>query len=401
MSVAAGSGLNDSTSREVSADAVNDTLLILGASARAAAQSARRAGFCPYAADMFGDDDLRACCPAMRVENYPWGLVDSVRHAPPGEWLYTGALENYPDLIAQLASERPLLGNPSDVLRGVRDPLRIAAVLRAAGLPSPLVALSPEDIPRDGSWLRKRIQSAGGVNIAAWDDACERTSRDVYYQQRISGVPCSAVFVAADGQAVLLGVTRQLIGPAYGAPGEFQYAGSIGPESCAPDALAQWQSIGNALSHSFSLRGLFGVDAVLAEADGRPTIWPVEVNPRYTASIEVLERAFLFHPLQFHVAACRTGRLPVEDFCRRSPPAVVGKQIVFAERDARVSDRFARWVSQLNERAEWPVVADIPTTGSTLAAHAPVATVFARGESSHDVQQSLARLADQLRETLG
>ena len=44
------------------------------------------------------------------------------------------------------------------------------------------------------------------------------------------------------------------------------------------------------------LRGVFGIDAIVR--NGVP--WPVEVNPRYTASVEVIEiadRASCAHPL--------------------------------------------------------------------------------------------------------
>jgi hypothetical protein len=47
------------------------SLTIVGASARAAAFSAARAGFEPYAIDHFADRDLAELCPAVRVERYP------------------------------------------------------------------------------------------------------------------------------------------------------------------------------------------------------------------------------------------------------------------------------------------------------------------------------------------
>ena len=51
----------------------HEHLLIVGASARAAAFSALRAGLRPWCADLFGDDDLRARCFAQRCDsaNYP------------------------------------------------------------------------------------------------------------------------------------------------------------------------------------------------------------------------------------------------------------------------------------------------------------------------------------------
>src|SRR5262249_25634739 len=58
-------------------------------------------------------------------------------------------------------------------------------------------------------------------------------------------------------------------------------------------------AIGRLLVKSLGLRGLFGVDFVLE--GGRP--WVVEVNPRYTASVEILELAGHRSFLREHAAA--------------------------------------------------------------------------------------------------
>src|SRR5262245_15571854 len=100
---------------------MNRSLIIVGASVRAAAQSALRAGFKPWLADMFADADLAASGPVQRIEPYPSALTDIFRAAPDAPWIYTGALENYPELIEQLASLRPLWGNAAQALRQVRD----------------------------------------------------------------------------------------------------------------------------------------------------------------------------------------------------------------------------------------------------------------------------------------
>ena len=72
-------------------------LIIVGASARAFAQSARRAGLAVHAADLFADSDLCAVAASVArvpAERYPDGLLDLVAPFPAGPWCYTGALEN-------------------------------------------------------------------------------------------------------------------------------------------------------------------------------------------------------------------------------------------------------------------------------------------------------------------
>src|SRR5438105_1796271 len=98
------------------------SLIIVGASARAAAHSALRAGFAPLACDLFADVDLERACPAVCVKDYPRGLVPAAARYPAAPWLYTGGLENHPDLVDEIASQRPLLGVAGDGLRAVRDP---------------------------------------------------------------------------------------------------------------------------------------------------------------------------------------------------------------------------------------------------------------------------------------
>src|SRR5439155_16334268 len=117
---------------------MTDHLLILGASARAAAFSALRAGLKPWCIDLFADLDLQAKCPvvAVAVSRYPSGLAALAREAPPGPWMYTGGLENRPRLIRQIMRERPLWGNEDTALAKARDPFALQRALADAGVPS-------------------------------------------------------------------------------------------------------------------------------------------------------------------------------------------------------------------------------------------------------------------------
>ena len=75
-------------------------IFIAGASARAAAWSAWQSGLKVVAADLFGDQDLRAVCEEVHVipsSGYPDSLLDIVARINQADaWLYTGGLENYP-----------------------------------------------------------------------------------------------------------------------------------------------------------------------------------------------------------------------------------------------------------------------------------------------------------------
>ena len=144
---------------------VKPPLAIVGASTRSAAASAVRAGFQPFAADLFGDADLQRIATTTRIRPYPEGFLDWMRTVEPPGWMYTGALENYPELVDQMAWIAPLLGNPGDVLARIRSPWELAAALRTAGLLFPETRDSAEGLPTDGSWLAKTYNGASGSGV--------------------------------------------------------------------------------------------------------------------------------------------------------------------------------------------------------------------------------------------
>ena len=376
-----------------------EQIILIGASVRAAAQSAVRGGFTPWCADLFADRDLAAIAPASRIRRYPAGLVAALVDAPAAAVIYTGALENYPRLIEAIASRRPLWGNRGDVLRAIRNPLRVAEALRRAGLSSLKVTCLPDGLPRNGTWLCKPLRSGGGWRIAVWDEAAidphelphgasagsSRRRGGCYFQQRVEGLNCSALFVAAAGESRLLGVTRQLVGVNWTGAGPFSYAGSIGPLSLPTQQLATMRKVGDCLAAEFSLTGLFGVDAIINDAG----VWPLEVNPRYPASAEVLERARKFSAIQLHSEACTQNRLPSNDL---SPPrCIAGKAILFGPRQQLVPEQLIHWADEQNATATWPAVADIPQIHGLLAPGAPVLTVLAEAADEQQVEDLLRR----------
>jgi predicted ATP-grasp superfamily ATP-dependent carboligase len=368
-------------------------LTIVGASARAAAQSAVRAGFAVRAGDLFADVDLQECCQAVRVSDYPAGLERVVRGPQPGPWMYTGALENHPRMVRRLARERPLLGNPADVLVAVRDPGKWSRALRACGVACPRVVTAREEVPSDGTWLCKPLLSAGGAGISFAGETVDRDAsrrRGAFLQEYVAGTACSAVYLGAGEKCALLGTTRQLIGAAWTGASGFRYCGSIGPLRWPASVTVCFIRIGEVLAAEFKLRGLFGVDVVVNEQG----VWPVEVNPRFTASVEILEWATGIAPVGLHVAACETSRLPNVHAVDRG--LVCGKAIVFATEAAVVATDLRQ---SLGEPAtqRWPTLADIPTPGTVVKPGWPIVTVLAGGADEMQVLDQLRGKAAQAR----
>lgn len=411
-----------------------DSLLILGASVRAAAQSAARAGLTPICGDLFGDADLPDRSVGQVARSFPSDLVRIAAEAPTTPWMYTGGLENYPRVVAAISRGRELYGNSAEVLRRVRNPFELERVVPAAGL---LFAECVNDPPPyDGRWLRKHRRSSAGLRVEPWlrgppgggerllslplplgrgegllslplpsgegwgegrgvafgstFQATSPTTRDHYFQRWIEGTPLGAVYVAATGSARLLGVSKQLIAGNAQAP--FRYGGSIAPTKLADDELLYLERVGNVLAESFQLRGLFGVDLISA-ADG---LWAIEVNPRYTASVEVLERVYSMNAIAIHLAACRDGHLPVAT--ATVPRRCWGKAVVYANCSRQVTAEMLARLRELNSSAQWPAVADLPRVGTLIERDHPAVTVFADGADQATVATELARRTAEVRD---
>ncbi len=367
-----------------------------------------RAGFQPLAADLFADVDLCRIATTTRISPYPDGLIDWLRSIEPSAWMYTGALENHPELVDQMAWIAPLLGNPGEVLARVRSPWELSKALNMAGLLFPEMCTTSASLPIDGSWLAKTYRGASGSGVRSWYGGQGAPNREnevtgaVCFQKRIEGTPCAAVFVAQEGSARLLGVTKQLIGVPWLRSHEFQFAGSIGPWPMSAATQETLERLGNVLAEQFELAGLFGVDFIL---DRQQQVWTIEVNPRYTASVEVVERFTGMRAIAEHVAAC--GEVTREDKRFVSPVAPVGgykqastclahgKAILFVSRDVVITPAFAEYSRNESLQAPWPTLGDISPVGLMIESGRPVLTVFASGANVETVEQHLCgRIAE-------
>jgi uncharacterized protein len=237
---------------------------------------------------------------------------------------------------------------------------------------------NPQSPPR---WLLKRYASGGGHGVRDWRDGM-RVPAGGYLQELIDGAPCSIVFVASRGRAVALGFFRQLIGEeAFGSSG-YRYCGNILTSAGEDDhAIAAASALSRAACEEFELVGVNGIDIVVK--DGVP--YAIEVNPRWCASMELVERAYGVCVFGMHAAACRDGALPDFDLerARRGPPTV-GKAVVFARQPITIPDTRA-----------WPSdeLRDVPHRGTRIAAGAPVCTVFASGRDASECRAELVRRA--------
>jgi predicted ATP-grasp superfamily ATP-dependent carboligase len=383
---------------------VTRSVLIAGLSTRAAADSAVAAGFNVTGVDAFGDLDVH---PSVRVISLPRDVgtpftAEAAARAAAGiaseAAVYLANFENEPDAVSALASGRTLWGNPPDVLRRVRDPVALAAALRERGLVGPRVRTNendpngpndPNDPNDPNEWLLKPRASGGGRGIRAWDG---RPVPDGWYlQERITGVPGSIAFVAANGVAIPLGLSLQLAGEtAFGADG-YRYCGNIlapaGDPAIAQDEalLPRACAVASAVTASFDLVGVNGVDFIAA--GGEP--YPLEVNPRWTGAMELIERSYGLSVFGAHANACARGELPVFDLVRsRQRRRAIGKAILFARETVTMGDADG-WLADRTIR-------DVPRPGERIAAGRPICTIFADGDDAASCHAALVGRAERL-----
>lgn len=368
-------------------------LLIVGASTRAAAFSALRAGWNPVCLDRFADADLQSRALVQRIDEYPGGLNEAVEAIPPCPAIYVGGVENSPETVQAIVRCHELWGNCGAALSGVRDPKQLAETLRLGQVNVPEWRGADDPPPRDGNWLVRPLNGTGGRGIQVWSEetADGATLREPHgFQRRIEGTACSAVFVAPEevGDIRFVGVTRQLIGEAACHAAPFQWCGNIGPVALSIPVEHLIRRAGNVLKWKLGLRGIFGIDFIV-DADDTP--WVTEVNPRYPASVELLEFATGDALLAAH-ARCFSEMVPdLPD--RIVPPeeAYLGKAILYAPHPMTVRQDLA--VGYGDSLFRFPDRADLPAPGETFAPGDPVCSLFATGSS---VEQCWERLEEQL-----
>ncbi len=355
-------------------------VLIAAVSGRALAQAARRDGYIPLVADLFGDDDTRLAAEA--VETLPGGLRHGIRRASlaralarlangraPIGLVCGSGFESRPELLAWLARRYRLVGNPADVVRTVKNPLQLSELCQRADIPHPEIRLHPAPAP---GWLVKRIGGAGGAHVRPARPGRKLGARR-YVQRRVSGMPVSALFVA-DGRACrMIGFSTQWVAPLKRRP--FRYGGAARPALLSPAAEDDLTRSVKRLASEAGLVGLNSADFLVADQG----LHLLEVNPRPGATVDVFATPGLF---QLHVAACG-GKLP------DALPALTG--------GAAAAIAYARRPICLAPGFPWPGwAADRQPAGVPVPAHAPLCTVRAEAADSEAARRLVEQRLDMI-----
>lgn len=369
-------------------------ILMVGLSVRAMVESAVNSGYNVIALDAFGDQDTKALAQAyslsrdFHVPYSPESLLEASHHLAFDGITYTANLENHPEILELISRDSPIIGNTPSRVRSVRSWMELFAALRGAGFSVPETVSASDRFRLDSNrrWLTKPLLSGGGHGINFLQG--EKVLEDRYLlQEYIPGKPCSACFLANGRDCVVLGITEQLVGmPQFRSHG-FCYCGSLLPlpelliPGTGPAIVERVRCIAEFLTQRYGLVGLNGIDFIL----GGDQVYTIEVNPRYSASMELIERAYGLPMFHSHVESTLHGTLPEFRLEAQIPESsFFGKAILFAHRTAIAPDT-----------QSWEVrdIRDIPISGEELLEGNPICTLLTTQATYEKAVEALAAKA--------
>ena len=274
-----------------------------------------------------------------------------------------------------------LRGNGAAALRCCADPLELAAALDRIGAPHPEVRAAPPAEP--AGWLGKRAGRSGGAHVRP-AAAADRARPGLRWQRRAEGEAWSALFLAAGGEARVLGCCR-LLPAAAGAP-PYAWSGAVGPLP-APAGVAeqvQWLAPGARPGAGSQRRQRHGFPH-------RPGAAGAAAGPE-----PALDR---------HLRTVRrapAGRLPAgASGGLRRPPAGGDAAGRWRRRAAGGCTRPRRLAAARTERDWPPEAADRPRPGAPVAAGEPLCTVRGRWSDYAAARAGLRRSGARVLAALG
>ena len=359
-----------------------DSVLIVAASGRALAASARRGGFVPLVADFFGDQDTLALAHrhcvlpeasqpgCARTPCLPRSRGCREARVRIGVVCGTG-FEDRPQLLATIAARWRLLGNSPGTVARLKDPLAFAALCGAAGIPHPPVSLQPPADP-DG-WLAS-VGGAGGSHIKAASRGNAR--QGTYVQRLVTGTPVSA-FVLADGRrAQVLGSSAQWSAPTPHQP--FRFGGAVAP---APVACATAERLAEVVARVMTQVPLVGLEQLRLPARRRSAVAVGDQPAAGRDPRPVRARGRL--AVRAHVEACARRAASVR------PGLVGGPRPQPSSMPTMTLPPFP-----LLDWPDW--TADRPHPGTRIKGGEPLCTVISVAASADEAQRIVGRSADEI-----
>jgi predicted ATP-grasp superfamily ATP-dependent carboligase len=331
------------------------SLLVAGIDTISVAKSGKEAGYKIYAADYFGDIDLRRVCSGCEAmieqkRGKSCGRMESkfkteaflkmtkslLQRYKIDAILLSSGLDDYFDVLYGLDELAPILGNSPEVIERVRKKPGFFKELKRLGITHPETEIVKNVDEAKAAAVEigypvvvKPIRGFGGLGIRTAQNSNEiervffevsLVSKDVLVQKFINGIHASVSVLVADKDVEVLTLNEQMLGLRFLFQQEpFGYCGNIVPLHFANSIFESCKRVTEKISSHFGLKGSNGIDLVISE-DGTPYV--MEVNPRFQGTLECVERILGMNLVKSHIDACLRDSLPTlkektSNFCTR------------------------------------------------------------------------------------
>lgn len=358
-------------------------VLIFAQSGRYLAQSASQAGHTVWLADCFGDIDTQKV--AARWQRLPAfseldsrNLLKLLTAFADGQacLLVCGSgIEKFFSILSQLPDNINYIGNNSDTIEKIKTPQLFFSLLSQHDLPYPTTQFFQPD--KSEGWLFKENVGLGGTHITLLDK--EYADKEGYFQWHITGNSGSILFLADGDKTQLVSINKQLLSASKTQP--FQLAAIETPLKISQEHHQLLDTAINAITQETGLLGLNSLDFIIDEND---QLFILEINPRPSASSELVENELLF---QQHIQACQ-GKLP-----NHRPPTCshyAGLYYLYAPHKLTIPATMT-----------WPIQShDIPQQGTSIAAGQPICTIVVSAANIELCQQKQQLLSTEIMQQL-
>lgn len=388
-------------------------ILVIGVDAAALAASANKAGYNVFAADYFGDQDLKKTCKnslsilaqeagescgRLEANFFPNALLDLakkllVAHRIDAALLASG-LEDSPQVLAELNDLIPIIGSHPKTIEKVRDKMEFFHELKKLGIHHPKTALA--NSLEEGKRAAKDIGypvvvkpltgfGGGGIrktkNGSELDKVFQQTvalPRGALIQEYVLGMDASVSFLSSKKASVVLTLNEQLLGiQEVGQKEPFGYCGNIVSVSASEALMDACDDVVQKIASHFGLVGSNGIDIVISK-DGVPYV--VEVNPRFQGTLECVERVLGLNLVNAHIKACIEGFLsPISE--RRS--SVFCVRLIL----------YARQRSIVPNLATFEEIRDIPLPGGIVEEGEPLCSIVVEEKTRSSALEKAMMLA--------
>jgi uncharacterized protein len=359
-------------------------VLVVGDNTRQIACSAKRAGFYVTSASHHDYSDLINCSDVTLVARLHDATISVkglyIRTEFPGA-ITDVAYKCLKALVNGLTYDHAILapgsemldiprtaGNSPSLARFVNDKDRLKDKLQSLGYPVP-ERFDLEDNLSFPVILKPKQGIAGKGIVIARDKQHLQRSIEQYHEngfddflleEYVRGIDASASVLSTGKQALTVAISEQLLGQkGLGPRTRFGWCGSVTP--LRTKFAKEIEEIANSVTTDLGLVGTNGIDFIIG-ANG-PVV--IEINPRFQASLNTVERALGFNIVDAHIRSCQ-GELVTPP----RPSRFACYLIYFAER-----------LFQVTKTCGHANYMDVPRKGTFIEYAEPVISAIGCGKS--------------------